>query len=151
MTTSNQIYTVERLTEHHLIYDEALMNYCLSVARRESDLYGDKYNYFNFDLETYVRENMVWICYRNGKPVGVMMARLLTSIFDDNLPLLYQDLLFCESGTRAVKYLMQAFIDFGRQNAKHLITMIGAKTNLKSHSLVKMGFQELETLYRLEV
>lgn len=91
------------------------------------------------------------LCRRDGKPVGVMLSRLYDSILDPNVRILMQDLLYGKSGTRASKYLLADFIDFGKANANHVISMIGERTNIKGRSLENLGFKKLETLYRLEI
>jgi hypothetical protein len=63
-----------------------------------------------------------------------------------------QDVLFTKkSSGRATHILMNAFIDFGKANANHLFTMVAEQTNIKARSLDRLGFKQVETLYRLEV
>jgi hypothetical protein len=60
-------------------------------------------------------------------------------------------LLYGVKGTKAAYLLFKDFIDFGKSNANHIITMICKITNIKPESLLKLGFTEMETLYRLEI
>ena len=79
-----------------------------------------------------------------------MLARLYTSIFDDETKILQQDLLYARPGSRASKVLLDDFIDFGRKHADHILTTIGTETVIKGESLEKLGFSKLETTYRME-
>lgn len=142
-------YTIEVVTAE-MLYQPEIIKYIASVAYEENELYGRKFGLTHFDLVGYVTRGRMTIAMKNGIPVGMMMARLSTSVFDPQTVLLIQDLLFVKPGTRAAKYLIEDFIDFGKANANHIITMIAEKTNIKPRSLEKLGFKKLETLYRLE-
>lgn len=149
METSS-VYTLNKLVAKDLD-DHELMIFLTRVARKANAAYGEKFHWTNFYLEHYVRHHRVVVCYRNWVPVGVMLSRLFPSIFDRNKVILYQDLLFAEKGTRAAKLLFEDFVDYGKSNANHIITMIAEKTNISPRSLEKRGFKKLETQYRLEV
>lgn len=124
------------------------------VMRRSGELYDWAFDSYNFKMSTYLARQggHMFLARRDGKPVGLLLARLLPSVFDHQTRILYQDLLHVKPGNpRAAYFLMQYLIDFGRRNANHVITMIAAETNLKPRSLEKLGFTKLETLYRMRV
>ena len=98
-----------------------------------------------------VPSGRITMCFRDGKPVGLMWAHLMLSVFDPGVRFYRQQLLYGEKGTRAAYLLMEEFIDYGRKHADHIITMIGANTNIKCQSLEKRGFRKLEELYICEV
>lgn len=143
-------YTIERVLPEHL-QDQKLLEYLATSAKQVAKLYGNKFDWKNFSLRGYLSRYRFMLCRRNGVPVGFMMARLYDSIFDPEKAILMQDLLFAEPGTRAAHVLMQDFIDFGKANANHIITMIAEHSNIKPSSLERYGFKQLETLYRIEV
>ncbi len=130
--------------------DSTHMAYFISVAKRASKMYGDPLEWNNFDVMDYVKRGRIVVCYRKGALKGVMLSRLFSSIFDIKTKVVMQDLLWTET-PRAAYLLMQDFIDFGKLNADHIITMRAKYTCIKESSLESQGFKKLETLYRLEV
>lgn len=152
--SSGVSFTIEELT-----YDSDPQPDVIDFLRRTAAAYekthhAEVFDPNNFSIARYLARagGHMFLARRDGRPVGVMFARLLTSVFDSNLLILFQDLLYVESGnSRATKMLMQYFIDFGKKNANHLITMITEGTNIKPRSLERLGFSELETLYRMRV
>lgn len=143
------IYTIKEL--RHSRDAGPYMAFFVEVARSASKMYGDLYDWNNFDLDRYLWSGRIVICERDGKPVGVMLSRILSSLFDHNVKILKQDLLYAQPGTRAAHVLMKDFIDFGKLHANHIVTMIGEKTNIKGKTLEKIGFKKLEQYYRIEV
>lgn len=121
------------------------------VARATSKMYGDIYNWQRFDLGRYLWTGRLAVCERDGKPVGVMLSQISGSIFDPDVKILRQHLLYARPGTRAAHYLMKDYIDFGKANANHIITMIARNTNIKGSTLEKLGFKKIEEFYRIEV
>lgn len=93
---------------------------------------------------------MLLVCFENGRPIGFLMASYGAAFFDMNIRTLTQQTLYCKPGSRASKLLMETFIDIGRKTADRIFTCIGKKTNIKPASLERLGFMEMETLYRLE-
>jgi hypothetical protein len=145
-------YQIRRLTYGEIAYgDGNMVLYLEQIAKKVSSLYGEKFNWRNFQIRDYAINHRVMICERDGEMVGIMLSRLFDSILDPSIKILMQDLLFAERGSRAAKLLMDDFLTFGKSNADHLITMVTPKTNIKRQTLEKLGFKELETLYRLEV
>lgn len=123
-------------------------HFCLNAAFELKKQYDSKFNPIDF---TFSKGHRLTICFKDGSPVGFMLARLSVSIFDPNVKILLQDLLYAKSGSRAAKLLLDDFIDFGKRNANHIITMIAENTNIKERSFERLGFKKIETLYRLEV
>jgi hypothetical protein len=143
-------YTIRQLKVEDL-NDTDLCLFLANTADEMNDRYGNKFDVHNFDIENYIRYHRFMVCFKNEKPVGVMMSRLSYTVFDPKVIVLRQDHLSAVKGTRAAYLLMKDFIDFGKSNANHIITAIADKTNIKHQSLKKLGFKELEILYRMEV
>ena len=119
-------------------------------AKEISEMHEMKIPWQNFPLQQYMEQARIMVYEQNGELKGFMLSRLTSSIFNSNVILLVQDLLYTRPGTRASYYLMQDFIDFGKANADHLISMVGKKTNIKGKNLERLGFSELEVIYRME-
>lgn len=142
-------YRVQRINTMDL--DNGLLDWLRSISLKINNNFNSKFNPKNFDLFDYVKYNRFVVCYRNEKPVGIMMSRFYSSIFDSETKVLMQDLLYTEPETRAAKLLFDDFLDFGKKNANHVITMLTDKTNIKPSTLEKIGFNKLEVLYRMEI
>ena len=115
-----------------------------------NSLHGNQYDWSGFPILKFIETQRLTVCFRNKKPIGYLMATIGPSFFDPRVIVAKQNMLFSLPNTRATYELMKDFIDFGKTNANHIITMIGEKTNIKPKSLKKLGFKELETLYRME-
>lgn len=113
--------------------------------------YGRKFKWYDIDVREMAKECIFFVCFRDGKPVGFLLATMGPSIFDPNLKILSQQLLYSIPGTRASLLLLKMFIDFGHVYADHILTTIGTETNIKSSSLERLGFKKLEEKYRIEV
>lgn len=121
-------------------------------AIKVAAMYGNKFNWRMFDFLSYFRDGLFLVCYKDDRPVGAMLARLFESIFDPDTKILFQDLLYVnEAHSRAAYLLLMHFIDFGKENANHIITTIAPKTNIKGKSLERLGFNKMEELYRMEI
>lgn len=148
-TNSAERYIIKDVNHRNITRSD--MIYMLAVGRHLSKRYGHKFNADRFNLAWYLDNGRITMCMdMKGDPVGLMMAQLYPSVFDPDVKILRQDLLYAPPASRALKMLLDDFIDFGKSNADHILTMIGEHTNLKESSLEKMGFEKLETLYRLE-
>jgi len=144
-------YTIETLTWDKIKDDHYLIMWMAHHAAKVAEMYGSWVKWQNFDIKTYAERQRIRLCRRDGDPVGVMLASIYPSVFDNSVLIYQQDLLYARPGTRAAKLLMDDFIDFGKGHAKHIISMIGANTNIKPKSLERLGFKKLEELYRIEV
>jgi len=109
-------------------------------------------NWERFDFLDYARSHYMNVCFKDSRPVGIMMGRLIASIFDQQTAILFQDLLYVSEPCRGAAHLLLAeFIDFGKSNANHVFTTLGQKTNIKGRSLEKFGFKKVEETYLLEI
>ncbi len=144
-------YRVEQITKDRVLVDGQLYSYFQHVGKSCSKIFDNKLSWRNFLPATYAEKYRFIVCFRGEEPVGVSLSRLYNSILDPKVRILYQDLIFASPGTRAASYLYRDLIDFGKANADHILSARAPKTNIKSSSLEKLGFKELEILYRLEV
>ena len=147
-------YLIRRVGYNHPISDNDF-DYITKVASILTRTYNAKYNWGNFQLDAYCEQHYMLVLEKEDelgrrKYIGLLAFRLEGSIFDFKTKVLNQDILYSET-KRGTYELLKYFIDFGKQHANHLITMIGAETNINPASLEKLGFKELETYYRLEV
>lgn len=144
-------YTVHKLNLRSV--DGDVVSYLMDASERLRAKEGTEYNKKMISALNYMMRpgNHVWICRKGKELVGFLAASISLSNFDGTTRLLYQDILFAEEGTFAAKYLLDSFIDFGKKNADHILTVIGTGTNIKERSLERLGFQKLETVYRIEV
>jgi hypothetical protein len=143
-------YYLEQIRTKEQI-DDQLFDYFKKSGEKVAAVYRNVFNWKHFHLLQYATYHRFIVCRKNGIPVGVHLSRRYDSILDPEIKILYQDLLFAEPGTRASIILLKDFLTFGKANADHVITCIGAKTNIKRQSLEKLGFKKMEELYRIEV
>ncbi len=139
-------YTISREQNlGYLVYD-----FFQSESAHVAALFDNRYDWKNFNFDRYAKNHYLWVCWREGKPIGLMMAQLYGSVFDPSTKVLYQDLLYCKkSSGRAAFLLMQEFIAFGRANVKMVFTCRAKCTNVKEITLNRLGFQKAEELYCL--
>lgn len=144
--STTDAYTIERVTEIHPYSDVA--NFFYEVGPALGDLYN--FEFSDFDFYKYASQNLLWLCRRKGKPVGVMLARLYPSVWDVKSKVLMQDSLFCKkSSGKAALLLLQTFIDFGRREANLVFTCRAKHTNVKEKSFERLGFFKTEELFLL--
>ena len=145
------MYTIERLTCAD-DFDTDLALWLVNEAKVLSELYDGVFDHKTFDFISYAEKRVFFLCRKNGEPVGIMLCSLFRSGFDRSKTILMQELLYVKSPEFKATYkLLHHFIDFGRSQANHVITMIGLKTNIKARSLEKLGFKKFEELYRMEI
>ncbi len=141
-------------------FDDCAVDMCIDeldvLAQEIAARFGKRFNPWKFEIRQYANQNRFMVVRHfssKGKTiVGVMLSSLYRSAFDHLVKIQHQDLLYVRPGhPRATKMLMDDFIDFGKRNANHLISMIGPATNIKPRSLERLGFKVMETTYRLEV
>lgn len=117
-----------------------------------SKLFGDKFNFDNCDMGKMINKGIVLYCVRDGEITGIHVSFLLSSSFDTETKILQQQLFYVKPDSgRTAYHLFKKFIDIGKLQADHIITMLTSHTNIKPQTLKNMGFEELETLYRMEV
>jgi hypothetical protein len=149
-TQTSPTYTIEQFVGEKS-FPSGLIEFFQEAAKQVAKMYSDSFDWRNFTLMKYAQSARLMVCYKDDKPVGVMLYQTFPSVFDPETIVCKQDLLYVKKGNpRATKLLLDEFIDFGKANANHVITMIAEKTNIKPRSLEKLGFKKLEVLYRLE-
>lgn len=147
---STVTYTTKRITAAEFKASASIQQFVFRSAVKSNRIYKTNYNWSRFPFLQFIDKHYFCICFRDDQPVGFLMASLFTSFFDPNIFILEQNLLFSLPNTRGSYYLFKDFIDFGKANANHIISMIGSETNIKSKSLEKLGFKKIEELYRME-
>ena len=141
-------YVVKRVTEPN-IYGLVYQFY-LEEWENVCKIFGHEFDRERFDFVRYALDNLLLVCFYRSYPIGILMARLYPSVWDSGKKVLFQDLLYCKkSKTRAPHLLLREFIDFGRANANLVFTCRTPYTNIKEHSLEKLGFKKTEELYLL--
>lgn len=141
-------YTTKRLTGSQIEFRH--IDYIGQAGVRLSEMYPNDYEWWRVDVVDLANKGYFAVCERDGEIVGFMIASFYSSTFDPTTTILQQNLLYATPRTRAAHYLLKAFIDFGRKDFNHIITMIAPRTNIKPQSLKRLGFKELETLYGME-
>lgn len=142
-------YTIERITLKNITPE--IVDFVAEAAVDLRAKYGNKFPGWRKDsIFRFAEREYMIICRRDKKIVGFIIARLLRNVLDPDVIMLYLTLLYGLPGTRAANLLVKEFIDFGKANANHIITAIAYTTNIKPRSLMRLGFEEMETLYRLE-
>lgn len=117
-----------------------------------SKIFKDKFNFENRDDFIMFEKGVVLVCKRNEEITGIFLAFLYPSVFDSETKLLQQQLFYVKPDSgRTAFHLFKKFIDIGKNEADHIITTLTSQTNIKPKTLEKMGFEKLETLYRMEV
>lgn len=148
MTTT---YTIEQLTREDLL-DEEVIHYFCDVAPTIANIFGNKFNFRNAPVVDLVNNCIFLICRRNGEIRGHMLCYLSFSPLDPEVKILRQLSFYVKPDSgRTAYHLFQKFIDIGKDRANHIITMLTSQTNIKPSTLESLGFEELETLYRMEI
>lgn len=144
------IYTIKTLEGAKDVTAE-IRDFVMESGDYLNAITNSNFNWRNFPIIDYMRHGFFVIIERDGRPVGIGLARKLESIFDCNSRFLFLDLLHVRPGNyRATDLLLRHFIDLSKRHVNHIIMAAHAKTNIKGSSLKRLGFQELETWYRLE-
>lgn len=143
-------YTLERV-QKPVEFTEDVKKFLADEMPKLSKRFGDKLNFKNNFPEIFAQQGIFLICKRNEEITGIMVAVLRQSPFDFETTILRQVLFYVKPNSgRTAYHLFKKFIDIGKSQANHIITMITSQTNIKPETLKKMGFKELETLYLLE-
>lgn len=145
MTTT---YTTERLN----FFNEEIRSFFIKEGPEISKRFGFMYDY-NFANYTRMVESGIFLVGRkNGEICGFHVSWLGTSSLDMRKKILQQQIFYVkpESG-RMAYHLFKKFIDIGKSEANHIITMLTIHSNIKPETLRKWGFKEIETVYRMEI
>lgn len=143
------MYTIKRIKSPDVEGD--VRRFIAEGAEFANRVYGNKYDWSEFPILDFVDSHYFAMCFKRNVPVGFICGTLTRNGFDRKITTLRQTLLYAVPKTRASLLLLKDFIDFGKENAKHIITGIGTETNIKPKSLEKLGFKHLEQVFRLEV
>ena len=148
MTTT---YTIDKL-DRKTLFDPDVKKYLFEVAPKISEMFNNKLDYKNCPVTALVDNYDFLVCRRNGEIRGHLICYVFTSPLDVKVKILYQIAFYAKPDSgRTAWHLFQKFIDIGKAQANHVITMLTSHSNIKPSTLKNLGFEELETLYRLEI
>jgi len=117
-----------------------------------ADKFENVFNPNNAAVIEILQRAIVFICRRNGEITGLHVSWLFASPLDINIKILQQQLFYVKPDSgRTAYHLFKKFIDFGKNEANHIITMLTSHTNIKPSTLKSLGFEELQTMYRMEM
>ena len=89
---------------------------------------------------------------KHGKICGFHVSWLNNSSLDVRIKILQQQIFYVKPDSGRMAYhLFKKFIDIGKSEANHIITMLTIHSNIKPETLKSWGFTEMETLYRMEI
>lgn len=144
-------YTIELLQDPR-DFDEDIKEFMYSEGPKINEMFGSDFECKNFPMYLFAQHGIFLVGRRDEEVRGIMLATLCGSIFDKNVKILNQELLYVkpESG-RMAYHLFNKFIDIGKLKANHIITMLTSQTNIKPSTLENLGFKQTEVLYTLEV
>ena len=142
-------YTIERIK---LPIPKDVELFLEQEVPKISKMFKDKFNFKNRNDFILFDKAVFLVGKRNGEVTGIFVAFLYPSVFDSETKMLQQQLFYVKPDSgRTAFHLFKKFIDIGRLEADHIITTLTSQTNIKPETLEKMGFEKLETLYRMEV
>jgi len=144
-------YTIDRLQKREDFTPE-VEKFFLEESPKIAKMFDDDFDWRNFDRVECAEKCVFLLARKDGVPCGYLIAALIPSFFDPKTLIFSQQSLYVKDGFMGAAHkLFKTFIDIGKVNANHIITMIASQTNIKPRSLERLGFKKLETLYRLEV
>jgi hypothetical protein len=140
-------YTIKRERE---LTDE-LVKFICAEASGLNKLFGGKYNWFNMAVQEMLDKGIFLVGYKKGEIRGIHVSFLVNHPLDRKLKVLQQQIFYVKPDSgRMAFHLFNKFIDIGRSEADHIITMLTRHTNIKSETLINKGFEEIQVTYRLE-
>jgi hypothetical protein len=144
-------YTIEQLNRE-TVNNFDVVKYLYDECPKISAMFDNKLNFRNCPVRELAEHYIFLICRRNEEIRGHLICNLSINPLDLKVKTLYQLSFYVkpESG-RTAYHLFQKFIDIGKTHANHIITMLTSHTNIKSSTLENMGFEEIETQYRMVV
>lgn len=146
MTTKYEIERIDSLS------DNDLKDFIRKESRKLSKLFNNTFNHNYCAIESMIQKGVFLICRRDGLITGCHISWLFASPLDVNIKILQQQIFYVKKNSgRTAYHLFKKFIDIGKSEAHHIITMIGEHTNVKPSTLNSWGFEEIETLYRMKV
>lgn len=144
-------YTISRL-EKPEDFTEDVIKFLREVMPKISEMYNNKLDFRYCKPELLAKHGIFLICRRDGEITGQHISNLSICPLDLSKRILQQVHFYVKPDSgRTAYHLFKEFLDIGKSEADHIITMLTSQTNIKASTLENMGFEELETLYRLEV
>jgi hypothetical protein len=141
-------YTIER----EMFYSKELREFIEIESPKISRTFENKFNHEKAAITKMIEHGIFLVGRRNGEIRGIHVSWLVKSPLDTETKLLQQQIFYVKPDSgRMTYYLFKKFIDIGRSEANHIITMLTRHTNIKPETLIKYGFKEIEVLYRLEI
>lgn len=145
-------YTIERLSLENTPFPQDVADYIISAGEELTRMFDGKLDWNNTPFLHLINNYQFYICRRNGEITGHLICYVFVSPLDVSKKILYQISLYAKPDSgRTAYHLFQKFIDIGKRSANHIITMLTSQTNIKPSTLKNLGFEEVETLYRLEI
>lgn len=140
---------VERVTE---LTDE-LRSFLIAELPSIAELFDDVFDPQYAAIEHMLKNGIFFVGWKNGEIRGFHQSWLVNQhALDVRIKVLRQQIFYVKPDSYGVaEQLFQKFLDFGKLEANHIITMLTRRTNIKPETLMKKGFKEMEVLYRLEV
>jgi len=140
-------YTIKREKE----LTKELLQFICNEADGLNKLFGGKYNWMNMGVHQMLQQGVFLVGYKDGEVRGIHISFLVNHPLDKKLKVLQQQLFYVKPDSgRMAFHLFNNFIDIGKSEADHIITMLTRHTNIKSETLINKGFEEIQVTYRLE-
>ena len=144
----NTIHTVERA----VFFTDELREFFFDEGPEISKLFDNKFDHNYSAYDKMIEKGIFLVGRKNGKICGFHVSFLFSHPLDIKLKILQQQIFYVKPDSGRMAYhLFKKFIDIGKNEANHIITMLTSKTNIKPSTLHKWGFKELEVLYRMEI
>lgn len=141
-------YTIERMSDYTLELHAFLKNEMPMLAQT----FGNKFNPANAMIRHLIDRSYFLVGKRNGEIRGIHSSWLSKSPLDGDIKLLQQQIFYVKPDSGRMTYhLFKKFIDIGKAEADHIITMLTKHTNIKPSTLKSLGFEELEVMYIMEI
>lgn len=129
-----------------------LREFLIAETDRMNSMFDGMFDVSFAAVSKMLRDGVFLVCRDDGEVTGFHVSWLITSPLDINVKILQQQAFYVKENSGSTAYqLFKYFVDFGKREADHIITMLASKTNIKPASLERWGFSELETLYSMEV
>lgn len=142
------IYTITRETE----YTDDLKNFIETEGFEISKMFDGVFNHHNAAVELLIKNAVFLVGRRDGEIRGLHVSWLFKSPLDTTVSILQQQIFYVKPDSGRTAFLLfDKFIDIGKNEANHIITMLTRHTNIKPETLNKLGFEEKEVMYRMEI
>lgn len=144
-------YTIERVSKPEE-FTKDFKKFLLEEVPKISETFDNAFDHNNCSPFYMATKMIVLVCRRDGEVRGFLVCSLSNHPFDIKIKILHQLIFYVKPDSgRTAYHLFNKFIDIGKTHANHIITMLTKHTNIKPTTLEKLGFKELETLYRMEI